>query len=136
MTAGPRAPIPVARLGVDLAVRVLPRRSDRRRYQAEFAAELYDMTPAMQLRYTAGVMSRAFALRAALGDQFRAKEDGMKTEEPFWRTFRCRVMRWHHWHTVSNPDGERYSACSVCNKELPAPSHWEAGGVGGGFGIM
>ena len=130
---GPRAPLPVARMGVDLAVRVLPSPTDRRRYQAEFAAELYDMTPAMQLRYTAGVLSRAFALRAALGDPSGAKEHGMTTQAPFWRTFRCRVMRWHDWRTVSTPDGGRYSACSVCDKELPAPSHWEAGGVGGGI---
>ena len=53
-----RSPLAVARAGVELAVRVLPELDDRLRYRAEFLAELHDLTPAGQLRYTAGVLSQ------------------------------------------------------------------------------
>jgi hypothetical protein len=34
-----------------------------------------------------------------------------------WRSLRCRVVRWHYWRTMSNPDGERYRACAMCQRE-------------------
>ncbi|WP_448625136.1 hypothetical protein [Geodermatophilus sp. URMC 64] len=34
-----------------------------------------------------------------------------------WRSFRCHVLRLHYWRTTSNPDGERYRACAVCERE-------------------
>jgi len=38
---------------------------------------------------------------------------------PFGRRFRCRVLRWHDWRTVSTEDGGRYASCSVCRKDHP-----------------
>ena len=43
----------------------------------------------------------------------------MGTSSPFWRRFRCRFLRWHDWRTFSNPDGQRYRACSVCDRDQP-----------------
>ncbi len=43
----------------------------------------------------------------------------MGTSSPFWRRFRCRFLRWHDWQTFSNPDGQRYRACSVCDRDQP-----------------
>jgi hypothetical protein len=116
---GERAPIPVARLGVALAARALPARPDRERYAAEFLAELHGLSPTAQLRHAAGVLSQALALRAALGGSPSRghKEAAMTPTIPAGQRFRCRYMRWHHWRTFSNPDGERYVACAVCRKE-------------------
>ena len=49
------APLPVTRAGVALATAAL-RPADRKRYRAEFLAELHGLPPAAQLRYTAGVL--------------------------------------------------------------------------------
>ena len=116
--SGPRAPVAGARLGIELAVRALPTWQDRLRYRAEFLAELNDLPPAGQLRYTAGVLSQTPALRAALGaTSARSEEDVMEPRRNVWRVFRCRVLRWHDYRRYSNSDGERYSACSVCDRE-------------------
>ena len=116
------APLALARAGVDLAVRALPELDDRLRYRAEFLADLYDLTPAAQLRYVAGVLSQTFALRAALGaSPTRAEEDAMTlTTKRF--SWRCRVLRLHTWGTHSAEDGGRYLACRRCGKEKGAAS--------------
>jgi hypothetical protein len=31
----------------------------------------------------------------------------------------CTTGLEHDWRTVSNPDGQRYRACSACGKEQP-----------------
>jgi hypothetical protein len=131
---GSRAPRPVARAGIALAVRCLPGR-ERARYRAEFLAELHDLSPAAQLPFTAGVLSQTFALRAALGAA-HVEEDPMGTTltSTRWQRFRCHVLHWHHWARMSNPDGERYMGCTVCGTDAPPPPHWEAGGVYGGGG--
>ena len=125
-------PLAVARAGVGLAVRVLPELDDRLRYRAEFLAELHDLTPAGQLRYTAGVLSQTYALRAALGSTpSSVEEDAMTlTKTPF--SWRCRVLRTHHWVTRSTEDGSRYEACSRCGKERDVLS---AGGPDTAFPI-
>jgi hypothetical protein len=43
----------------------------------------------------------------------------MSTTVPLnrWRSFRCHVVRLHYWRTMSNPDGERYRACAICQRE-------------------
>ena len=112
-----RRPHAVARGGIGLAVRALPGLDDRLRYRAEFLAELHDLTPVGQLRYTAGVLSQTFALRAALGSTpSSVGEDAMTlTRTPFY--WRCRVLRTHHWVGRSTEDGSRYEACSRCGKE-------------------
>jgi hypothetical protein len=108
---------PVARAGVGLAVRALPELDDRLRYRAEFLADLHSLPPAGQLKYTAGVLSQMLALRAALGSApSRVEEDAMTiTRTPF--SWRCRVLRMHHWVPRSADDGSRYEACSRCGCE-------------------
>jgi hypothetical protein len=119
----PRSPVPAARLGVGLATRTLPSRTDRERYRAEFLAELTGMPASAQWRYTAGVLSHALALRAALGGASSPvmKEDAMQQTVTFGRRFRCRVLRWHDWQTHSTEDGGRYRSCSVCHRDHPGP---------------
>ena len=116
---GERAPLPVARLGVGLAARVLPTPAERKRYGAEFLAELYGLPPAAQLRQTAGILSQAFALRAALGTSPSRIEEKAVPTSPLGRRIRCRVLRLHHWHTYSTEDGGLYKACTVCHKDHP-----------------
>jgi len=111
-------PLALSRAAVDLAVWFLPELDDRLRYRAEFLAELHDLSPARQLRYSAGVLSQTFALRAALGSTpSRAEEDVMtitRTRTFYWR---CRVLRRHHWVQRSTEDGSRYHACSRCGRD-------------------
>jgi hypothetical protein len=121
---GPRAPVLVARAAVGLAVRPL-RDEDRARYRAEFSADLAALPPLGQLRYAAGVLSRAFVLRAALDSNPTGAEEAAMSAPararvpfprygspvPFWR---CRVFRWHDFVRRSNPDGGLYQACRRC----------------------
>jgi hypothetical protein len=108
-----------ARVAVELTVRALPTWEARLRYRAEFLADLQGLTPADQLRYAVGVLSQTFALRAALGaSPARVEENAMDTVSS-WRRFRCRYLRWHDWKTLRNPDGQRYQACSVCQRDVP-----------------
>ncbi|WP_344689707.1 hypothetical protein [Blastococcus jejuensis] len=102
---------------MDLAVRVLPDWHDRLRYRAEFLAELHGLSTAAQLRYTAGVLSQTFALRAALGaSPTRAEEDAMSmTRTTFY--WRCRVLRVHAWGSRSTEDGGRYLVCRRCGRD-------------------
>ena len=85
---------------------------------AEFLAELHDLTPVGQLRYTAGVLSADLrpARRAGLHPVERrgGRHDDL-TRTPFY--WRCRVLRTHHWVGRSTEDGGRYEACSRCGKE-------------------
>jgi hypothetical protein len=115
MAAPVRPPVAGARFVVGLATRVLPSPAARRRYYAEFVAELYGQARAAQLRHAAGVLSQAFTLRAALGAPTSPLEEA--AVQPFGRRFRCHVLRWHHWQLHSTEDGGRYRSCSVCGKE-------------------
>ena len=114
---GSAGALPVAKAGVDLAVRVLPALDDRLRSRAEFLAELHSLPPAGQLRYTAGVLSQTFALRAALGSTpSRVEEDAMTlTQTPF--SWRCSVLRTHRWVARSTEDGVRYLVCRRCGRD-------------------
>ena len=116
---GERAPVPMARLGVGFAARLLPSRPDRERYAAEFLAELHGLPPAAQLRHTAGVLSQALALRAALGSSPSPIEEKAVPTIPLGRRLRCRLLRWHHWQSHSTEDGGRYKSCSVCHRDHP-----------------
>jgi hypothetical protein len=116
---GPRAAVPGARLGVDIAVRTLPTRADRERYYREFVAELYDLPPAAQLRHVIGFLSQAFALRAALGASPSSVEEPDMQTMTHGRRFLCHVLRRHHYKIYSTEDGSRYRACVYCHKESP-----------------
>lgn len=117
--SGVRAPIPAARWGVHIAARSLPTRTARDRYAAEFLAELYGLPPARQLSHTAGILSQVLALRAALGRSPSPIEEKAVSSIPLGRRLRCRLLRWHHWHTYSTEDGGLYKACTVCHKDHP-----------------
>src|SRR6185312_1904397 len=108
MAAPVRPPVAGARFVVGLATRVLPSPAARRRYYAEFVAELYGQAPAAQLRYAAGVLSQAFTLRTALGAPTGPLEE--VAVQPFGRRLRCHVLRWHHWQLHSTEDGGRYQS--------------------------
>jgi len=136
-----RPPVPAARFLVEFAAARPPTPADRRRYQAEFVAELYGEPTLVQLRRAFGVVSRTHALRVALSDA-RAPLLAQRRRQPLGRRLRCRVLRWHSWARFSTDDGGRYSACSVCGKDRPGPPHWMSGGLipgitgGGGGGAM
>jgi hypothetical protein len=121
MTA-PRAPVPGARLGIEIAVRTLPRRADRDRYYREFVAELYDLPSATQLRHVTGFLSQAFALRAALGASPSPIEEHEMQTMSHSRTFLCKVLHRHHYRWYSTQDGSRYRACTYCHRESPGVS--------------
>ena len=118
---GPRAPVPGARLGIDLAVRALRTRAERDRYSREFVAELYDLPPATQWRHVAGFVSQSLALRAALGAAPSAPEENTVQAIGLIRRFRCRALRHHDWHLYSTEDGGLYQACTVCHRDDPGP---------------
>jgi hypothetical protein len=107
-----------ARLAVECAARLLPAPADRRRYQAEFIADLHGTPPAAQLHYAVGVLAQLPALRAALDPSRPRVAPGGETSPamPIGRRFRCRVLRWHDWRTFRTDDGERYPACAVCHR--------------------
>jgi hypothetical protein len=123
--AATRVLFPLARSGVELAVRVLPELDDRLRYRAEFVAELHALPPGAQLRYAAGVLSQTFALRAALGSTPSSVEENAMTitRAPFY--WRCRVLHKHRWVTRSTEDGSRYETCARCGRDQ---SDWPGGG--------
>jgi len=104
-----------ARWAVELAAALLPTRADRRRYQADFVAELYGLSPAAQLRHATGVLSQVVALRAALGGKSPLVEEAPMSS--YGRRFRCHVLRWHDWQLHSTEDGGLYRSCSVCRRD-------------------
>ena len=93
-----------------LAVRCLPE-AYRRRYRDELSAELHDLPPAGQLRFAAGALLWAFALRAALVPSASGEDDMPRAHVPFWR---CRVFRTHKWLRHSTEDGGLYESCAWC----------------------
>ena len=112
-----RGALPLARAGIGLAVRALPGLDDRLRYREEFLADLHGLPPAVQLRYTAGVLSQTLALRAALGSApSRVEEDAMTLSRTRF-SWRCRVLRFHHWVVRSTEDGGRYNTCVRCGRD-------------------
>jgi hypothetical protein len=70
----PAEPHRVAVRLVDWAASTLPA-AHRDRYQQEFLAELYGLTPSHQLRHAAQVLSRAWILRVALGEPVLATKE-------------------------------------------------------------
>ena len=129
---------PVARWAVGLAARLLPTPAARRRYQAEFVAELHDLSLSGQLRYATGVLARTPALWATLGGSSLSSEEVPVYSTTSGQRLRCRYLRWHHWKGFSDPDGGRYVACAVCRKEHGG---WDSvsggfmGGAGGGGAV-
>jgi hypothetical protein len=107
----------LAGLLVRLAVRVLPGAAARRRYAAEFAAELHGRPAAARLWFALGILSTVFALRAAQAGAPIDRAARAAVRRARWQRFRCTVLRLHHWKVLSNPDGERYLGCAWCGHE-------------------
>ncbi len=120
MTLQALAPAP--RHIIELAARMLPS-SHRDRYCYEFTAELHFLPRDEQLRYALQVLSRAWALRAALSAPASASIGETTMTEVAARPLHCRLHLWHHWRTCHAEDGHRYKACAQCGKEI-ARSSW------------
>lgn len=103
---------------VALAVRTLPA-AHRERYRTEFVAELHFVPPQERLGYSLQVLSRTFALRAALGEPAPAPTVGAAMPMTPRVPLTCRLNLRHVWTRHTTEDGARYVACSRCHKELP-----------------
>jgi hypothetical protein len=101
---------------VQAATRVLPG-ATRDRYRQEFLAELYGLGRARQLRYALGVLSRCWALRAAINTPSDATAADMELVFPrHRRPLPCRLNR-HRWETLRTEDGKPYLHCQRCDKD-------------------
>src|SRR5215471_2624227 len=102
---------------VQAATRVLPG-ATRDRYRQEFLAELHGLGRARQLRHAAGVLSRCWALRAAINTPSDAAAADMEIVFPrHRRPLLCRLNLRHRWVTVRTEDGRPYQRCQRCGKD-------------------
>jgi hypothetical protein len=100
-------PALAARCAVITATLVLPRGLSRARYRQEFLAELHYIDTPTQLRFSAGIMSRAWALRRAL-----TKEGAMLRHTV---PLRC-LLRLHSVEQVYTEDGVPwFRRCRRCD---------------------
>jgi hypothetical protein len=121
----PPAPYRLPIRMVELAASTLPA-AHRGRYMQEFTAELYGLTHAHQLRHASGVLSNAWALRAALGKPAPGSMGDTTMRIVQRRPLTCVVLRWHKWKVYSTEDGSnRYNKCLKCGREM-----WEPYGTG------
>lgn len=110
-----------ARCAVATAVLLLPRGSQRARYRQEYLAELHFIDTRTQVRFSVGILSRAWALRRAL------TEEGTVGHDTLPRTpLLCRVNLRHQYRMSSTEDGARYRRCRRCGKDDPrtGSGHW------------
>jgi hypothetical protein len=100
---------------LEFAARTLPP-SHRERYRHEFTAELRFIPREEQLRYAFQILSRTWALRAALNAPASIGETVLTKVAT--RPLHCRLHLWHHWRTCHAEDGHRYKACVQCGQEI------------------
>jgi hypothetical protein len=99
-----------------VATRVLPG-ATRDRYREEFLAELYGLVRARQLRHALGVLSRSWALRAAINTPSEATAADMEIVFPRRRRpLSCRLNR-HRWATFRTEDSKPYQRCQRCGTD-------------------
>lgn len=103
----------LAHESVRLAVRVLPAGSTRDRYEQEFIAEMYAISPKCQKLYAIGVLTHAWSLRAALAENPLVSEEREMQGKPLM----CRLNVRHRWRWDSTEDGQRYEHCAKCGKD-------------------
>jgi hypothetical protein len=98
--------------GLIIRIAVLTLRADHRdRYRAELLAELYFLARRQRFMHAARVLSRTWALRAALSTQPDAIGDPLMTTKPL----RCRLGS-HHWKRQQNEeDGTLFMECTRCH---------------------
>src|SRR5215470_10370909 len=102
---------------VQAATRVLPG-ATRDRYRQEFLAELYGLNRARQLRHAFGVLSRSWALRAAINAPSDATAADMELVFPRRRRpLPCRLNLRHRWAPMRTEDGRPYLRCQRCGKD-------------------
>ncbi|MET3807538.1 hypothetical protein ABIB25_004564 [Nakamurella sp. UYEF19] len=104
----PRRPGALAQILIIIAVRAIPR--DRRdRYEDEFRADLWLLTPRGQLVHAVSVLAGIIRLRRSL------KENAMRSIS----NWRCRIGL-HHYVVVSDDNAENQKAfhleCTRCLK--------------------
>jgi hypothetical protein len=105
-------------LATRASLHALPPGKARERWTDELVAELWGLSRAEQLKHTAGVLARTWALRAAVTSRERLVE-----EDIMRRPWRCR-FGWHRFETRYATDGTgRYLACRRCSKEEEVPQH-------------
>jgi len=110
-----------ARCAVAGATVALPRGPRRDRYRQEFLAELHFIDSSAQLRFSVGILSRAWALRRAL------TQEGTMITDALPRTpVLCRLNVHHQYRLTSTEDGTRYRRCRRCGKDDPSTgsAHW------------
>jgi hypothetical protein len=90
---------------VRMATRVLPY-EQRDRYRQEFLAELYGLGRARQLRHAFAVLSRCWALRAALNTPSEAAAADMEIIFPFRRPKRYSLRRNDEGYEIRDADAE------------------------------
>jgi hypothetical protein len=100
---------------VQAATRVLPG-STRDRYRQEFLAELHGLGRTRQVRHAAGVLSRCWALRAAINTPSQAAADMEIVFPRHRRPLSCRLSR-HKWQTFRTEDAKPYQRCQRCGKD-------------------
>ena len=100
-----------AMVAVFVSTSVLPAGRIRDRYRQELAAELHELDRATQLRFAAGVVSRAWSLRRAV-----TKEDAVHSEHAHIKKppLHCRLHLYHHHRKASTEDGRVYVQCADC----------------------
>lgn len=122
-------PAITARCAVVTATLALPRGAARARYRQEFLAELHFLdTSAAQIRFSAGILSRAWALRRALTEENPMHQNALPRTPLL-----CRLNVRHQWHTEAAEDGTRFRRCRRCGKDSsssgPGSGDWAAPGV-------
>src|SRR5215475_16224939 len=90
---------------VRMATRVLPY-EQRDRYSQEFLAELYGLGRARQLRHALGVLSRCWALRAALNTPSEAAAADLEIVFPLRRPKRYSLRRTDDGYEIRDADAE------------------------------
>jgi hypothetical protein len=102
---------------VDQTVSRLPQREIRTRYEREFTAELYGITPTRQLRHCLGLLGTSTALRSTLrGGQATVGEIVMTLARPS-KPLLCRLNIRHHWVIQRHQDREAFYTCTRCGKD-------------------
>jgi len=101
---------------VQVATRVLPG-ATRDRYRQEFLAELYGLSRARQLRHAVGVLSRSWALRAAINTPSDAAAADMEIVFARHRRPLFCLLNRHRWETFRSEDAKPYRRCQRCGKD-------------------
>jgi hypothetical protein len=114
----PRPPDPWPGRVVRLVVQVLPEGLARDRYRHEFLAELYGMSRVQQFQHAVHLITRAFALRAAVdGVRQPSTLELVMPVRASRKPVLCQLNLHHKWVRRFNPDGEDYLQCKACAKD-------------------